>query len=105
MSAQSSLFDSAPLPDICRNRHKNNPESEAANARIQAHKTLLQQRVFNWIQVAGANGATSKEISRALDIPLHSVSGRLSELKKAGQIRKTGERREDAAVLVLAGAP
>lgn len=101
--SQSSLFDSAPLPDVCRKRHKGNPESEAANRKIQSSKAHLQERILNWIRCAGSNGATCKEISRGMGLAYTTASARLSELKQQGRIYKTRERREDAAVLMVGG--
>lgn len=82
--------------DITRNRHRGNPESEAAHDSIVLYKSESQLRV---LEVLRRKGATSKELSRSLSMGYTTVSARLSELKKLGEIEPTGEKRERAAVL------
>ena len=88
-------------PDICIHRHKGNAESVAANERVSPFKDRDRERIYRWfLEKAGAQGATSKEVTRCLGIPYTTVSGRLSELKAAKWLCETGQRRDGAAVLV-----
>jgi hypothetical protein len=74
-----------------------NPQSEAAFATVNV--TAGQRAVLD---VLAGGPATSKRIAKELDRPLHSISGRLSELKAANRIRKTGKVIEGSAELELA---
>lgn len=85
-------------PDITKSRHKNNPASNAAFERGQSSHEAAKQRVYELI--AESQGITSKEIAERLGWSLHTFSGRISQLKAAGFIRGTGERRYGAEVLV-----
>lgn len=83
--------------DVCQNRHKGSLESIAANpspiAKSESYPRILA--------LLAGQPMTSKEIARALGVELNCISGRCSELRFAGSIRKTGERREGAAVLEI----
>lgn len=46
-------------------------------------------------------GITVHEVARAFGKTPNCVSGRLAELKMAGKLKKSGERRNHAAVLVI----
>lgn len=81
------------LPDICRNNHQGNYNSEQANAFIQPKKASLRDRVFNYIESCGPRGATLHEICDGLKLKEHSVSGRLTELKKEFRIHWNGLKR------------
>jgi predicted transcriptional regulator len=52
---------------------------------------------------AGDVGATAKEVATALGVGLNEISGRCTELRAAGLVRKKGLRREGSAVLVATG--
>jgi DNA-binding MarR family transcriptional regulator len=86
-------------PDITRNRHRGNAESEAANANVASRKEAQRWHVWNYLRVDGPH--TSKEITVALMMNYTSVSARLSELKALNLIEKTGERREGCAVVKI----
>lgn len=115
MSVNLSLFESPVRtrysppepPDVCRQRHLGNDESEAANRRVDPHKERLRELVFEAVAAAGDHGATSAEIVEATGIVLQTVSGRLAELKKARRLLETDRRRPtpsgaSARVLVAA---
>lgn len=83
--------------DVCSSRHKGNEESAAAFEKASLsirddHRTILG--IFD-----RNGGMTSKEIAQALGRPLHSVSGRLTELKAGMYLEKTSMRRDGSAVL------
>ena len=89
--------------DICRNKHGGNVLSVAANPKDDA-KRKMRNQVLEFIMSRGEQGATSEEIALHLNIELHRVSGRCSELKKYNQVRVSGSRinksGKSAAVLV-----
>lgn len=83
--------------DITARKHKGNSESIAANpqpsVKSKARDTIV------WL--LRGRSRTSKEIADAMNVPLHFVSGRLSELKAMNKIYKTGIRRDGAAELAV----
>lgn len=85
--------------DICRNRHRDAPESVAANpsddAKRKDHKLYLDY-------AKGGRRIWLKLLCRVFHKQPNEVSPRLSELKQMGLLKKTGEREEHCAVLVLA---
>ena len=83
--------------DICQNRHGGNAESVAANQTVD--KTRGQQMV---IGVLVKHNATAKEIAAELGVGINVISGRCSELKRAGAAKATGVRREGSMELELA---
>ncbi len=81
--------------DITRNRHRDSPESIAANpsetAKRESHEKILALfDLGHW---------TGKEVAEALHKPFNAVSGRVSELRMLGKLVKTGERRDGGAIL------
>lgn len=93
---QGSLFDG----DVTRSHHHGNTESEDAFAdKIEPHQGALQARVLAQFHKSGE--ATVKEITELTGLERLTVGARLTELKAAGMIEKTGERREGCAVLRL----
>ena len=79
------------LWDVCRRKHGGNEESEAANDSIAPTKALQRERVFQ--AVAGSlAGLTCRELAERWEVGMNQISGRFSELKAAGRIRKTGTR-------------
>lgn len=85
------------VDDITANKHHSHPASVAANETVD--KSRDRKRVLDFIRLRGVTH--SKEIARGLDKPLNLVSGRISELKKAGVIQETGEREDGCALLCL----
>lgn len=86
------------MRDITSGKHKGNPASNSAFERGQSSHEAAKQRVYEMI--ADSKGITSKEIAERLGWALHTFSGRISQLKAAGKIVGTGERRDGAEVLV-----
>lgn len=89
--------------DPCERKHKGNPQSVAAHEKVVSTKQETYKKLMAIIKARGPYGATSKELAAAIGKPLHCVSGRLSETKAMGWIKENGERRNGAAVLILAG--
>jgi hypothetical protein len=89
--------------DPCANRHKGNPQSEAAHKRIVHTKQDTYKRITDLLRARGPYGATSKEIAAAFGVQLNTISGRFAEMKQMKWIKETGERRNGAAVLVCEG--
>lgn len=88
---QLSIFD------ISERKHGGNPRSIEARARTNI--TGRRKQVLDYVTSRGVEGATSHEISKALGLPMHAISGRLSELKALGKVRVSGVR-NGADVLV-----
>lgn len=84
MVKQLSIFD------ICERKHHGNARSVEARARTNV--TGRRKQVYDFIVRCKETGATSHEISQALGIPLHAISGRISELKLIGRVIVVGER-------------
>lgn len=83
--------------DICVNRHGHNPQSEAANRRVQPMKSTMRTKILAYLQAV--EEATCEDIVRALDMKLQSVSARVSELKAEKMIEETGYKRFGYALL------
>lgn len=75
--------------DICRNNHKGNRQSVAANKRVPKEK--IRHRLVAKIRQAHF-GMTCDELVRSLELPHQTVSARLSELKLSGAIVVVGQR-------------
>ena len=102
-STVGTLFEAVDrvVPDVTRRKHQGNPESEAANRKINPRKQEDRQRIFGMAVSRGDYGITLKEVVAELGIPIQSASARLSELRHQLQMLRTnGERRLDCAVLV-----
>ena len=85
--------------DPSRNRSRGNPNSKKAHDKVVHSKEDTYKRIIEFISSVG--NATSKEIAAGLKKPLHTLSGRLSELKALNRLRGTGKSRQGAEILVL----
>lgn len=81
---QLSIFD------VCERKHGGNARSIEARARTNV--TGRRKQVYDFIVRCKEAGATSHEISQALNLPMHVISGRISELKLIGRVMAVGER-------------
>lgn len=84
--------------DICSNRHRGNPESQAAFDFVASKIGPMHDRL---LAILRRQAMTSKELERYTGMTRSTISARLSELKSSGHIVKTGQRREGAAVLTI----
>ena len=102
MSTELSKLTSAPLPDVCRNKHQGNTESELANVKVHTRKEVDRQRIIAYADFMAGQGITLHEVMKALDMKAQTASARLSELKAENElIRKaTNERRDGCGVFV-----
>lgn len=91
------------VTDPCTSRHRGNPQSVEAHAKVLHGKAETYQKILDYVEKRG--GATSKEIALALGhgAGVNKISGRLSELRycKPPKLKDSGERRQGAAVLVI----
>ncbi len=89
------------MKDITANRHKGASTSVDAFERIK--NTIPRQRaaVLILFRKRPKRGYTVHEIAEAFGVSPNHVSGRLTELKRDGHIIPNGERRGNAAVLVI----
>ena len=71
-------------PDLCRRKHGGAETSVAADKRVEKAKD--RELIYGYIKAAGAYGRTLDEISVLLDRPCNTISGRFTELRKAGRI-------------------
>lgn len=78
--------------DICVGRHRGNPMSVAANARVHSAKYELRTLIYNWFLMRGAIGGTCEQASRELGVRYTTASARISELKADRWLVTTGER-------------
>ena len=83
MTTQAELFD------ICRTKHRGNAQSNAANP---AKFSKQRDRSLVYELIRDSAGITSKEIAEVLGRPLHTFSGRISELKRDQRIAVRGAR-------------
>jgi len=81
--------------DICSNKHKGNESSELAMPSKEA-KANDRRIILNMLR---ERDMTSKIICAKMGKPLHCVTPRISELKRDGLVRETGERSEGCAIL------
>lgn len=87
-------------PDICEAKHKNNPESIAANKIAGETKHTLRTAVHLFLRLERPKGATPAEIAKHFNKPLHAISGRISELKSLGCVAPTDVIRNRGRVVV-----
>ena len=100
MSAQQlNIFEIITLSqDISARKHKGNENSELAHEKIRHGKEEKYKAILALLKSQG--GMTSKEIAAAFGVQLNCLSGRFSELLAMKWIKRTGEKREGAAVLI-----
>lgn len=79
--------------DICKNKHKGASTSIEAFESIKSNLSQLQSLVYNVVASSSWLGSTVEEASNTLNIPVHSLSGRFSELKRINKIRHNGTYR------------
>lgn len=79
-------------PDICRNRHRGNAQSEAANKKVD--KSKGKYLVLKYLTKVGAKGGTTDEACAFYGKQSNELSGRFTELKEQERIIETGERRK-----------
>lgn len=77
--------------DICRRRHGNNPESVQAHR--HTHKEERYAQILEQLERHGSRGLTLDELSALIDKPPHRLSGRFTELRMAGKIIRTDQKR------------
>jgi hypothetical protein len=87
--------------DPSARKHKNNPCSVDAHTRVVPTKAAAWKRIMDLIKARGEFGLTSKECAAAFGVQLNTISGRFSELRAMGWIKGNGQRRDNAAVLVV----
>lgn len=87
---QLTLDDYRYRRDICANRHGGNANSVAANMRV--NKQRDREVIFQLIKDSGLSGVTMKDACAALNKLPNEISGRFSELKKAGLVYVNGSR-------------
>lgn len=88
--------------DPTRHKHHGNRESRAAWEKVLLKLTESQEDVLLIIQGAHPEPITPKEIANVLGKPLHSVSGRCTELKEQGLVEKSDIVRNGSRALRLA---
>src|SRR5271157_4346166 len=87
---QKAAFSNSPLAtsDVCRRKHRGNPQSVAANQDTAGRKQRDSERILAFLRT---NESTRAEIAECLGMPYQTVSARCADLKKAGFISGTGE--------------
>ena len=91
--------------DISARKHKGNPNSQDAFQKARVTRAERQKQVLDALRFNGPQ--TVREIQTTIqglfnkEIVLHSLSGRISELKAEGYIYATGARRDGCGVVAL----
>ena len=75
--------------------------SKAAWSKARVTAAESRQRIVDTLRAQGNWGMTCKEIANALNVPMHHVSGRCTELIELGILRKTEIARNGGKVLRL----
>jgi hypothetical protein len=99
--------------DVCASRHKQNPNSVAANRRINPHKDSDRESIRIQIASQGFAGLTLNEVQiwdptwrnpRTGELgrfkPANAISGRLTELVADQEIFVSGRKRLGCSVYV-----
>jgi hypothetical protein len=84
--------------DITERKHGGHRNSKKANAGIE--KTSVRERVRIFIAGCAERGTTLHEIAEHIGRPIHSISGRVSELKALNKVFDSGRDRQGCSVLV-----
>jgi len=96
--AQLSIFEIITLAsDPCARKSRGNKLSAEAHEKIRHGKEEKYRAILSLLKTRG--GMTSKEIAAAFGVQLNTLSGRFSEMLAMGWIKRTGEKRDGAAVL------
>lgn len=99
---QLNIFEVITLAaDVTRRKHKDNPQSNEAFEKVKHTKEDTYKKIMDLLAGRGSFGATSKEIAAAFGVQLNCLSGRCSELLAMSWIRRNGEKRDGASVLVI----
>lgn len=77
------LFDSLDR-DITAHKHGGDHQSQLAHESIKPAKHTLWRLIYQFITECGGRGATLHEVANGLDLPIQTVSARMSEMKCAG---------------------
>lgn len=93
------MAQAAHFLDITRNRHRGNANSNAAFEQNAEQFQTTREMVWHKL-IRHPFGLTAKELAAHFGVPLHSISGRCTELKHAGRAMATGERRDGSGVIV-----
>jgi hypothetical protein len=79
--------------DITAGYHGGNRESREAHRLARLNAQTIRARIVAFVADRGEWGATSDEVEIAMQLPHQTVSARLVEAKKRGELLPTGERR------------
>lgn len=86
------------MRDICSNKHGGNSESVAAfEETSENYREAMRESIYGIALARGASGVTTDEVARIFSKPPNAVSGRLTDLKKAGRLIATNDCRKTQA--------
>ena len=80
--------------DICKNKHGGNPQSEAANLKVDKEN----DRTYVLRFIREHKTGYLKQIARVMGKQKNEISGRFTELKADNLIIETGERAEGCSI-------
>lgn len=90
------------MNDITSNRHGGNEQSQLAFERVRDELPQMRARVLRAIRIEPDGvGWTCRELANCWEIGMNAISGRFTELKRDGLIKKQGTR-DGCAVWVAA---
>ncbi len=87
-----------PERDITLNKNKGNPASRDAFAKMLLGREATHGRILALLE---HEDLSCKQIAQRLGLPMHKVSGRLSEAKEAGLVVGTKVRFEGSEIVTL----
>lgn len=86
--------------DICERKHKGADTSVAAFKKSRKRHPKDREDIRFAVTFEGPYGLTAKEYAARSGRPIHTISGRFSELGQDREIFKTSRRRDGSAVWI-----
>lgn len=74
--------------------HNGVETSVDAAASMRQPAAVIREKVFNWVEEQGLNGAICDEAEEALGLKHQTCSARFRELEQAGRLTKTEDKRK-----------
>ncbi|ADV83847.1 hypothetical protein [Terriglobus saanensis] len=85
--------------DPSKNKHRGRAASNAAFLAAKQQTEAVREQILAELR-RKPFGLTCKELAERVGRPMHSISGRIAELKLADRVQATDERRDGGTVIV-----